>query len=176
MSQSRGGYRQSVNGLVGALIAVFVCIAFVWGLSRFQHRDPPNPVPTVDFTAALAQARRESPFHVLAPQPVPVGWRADSVEWQGAGPQVSWHLGFLTPQGQYVGLEQSNALPRDFVPAKTPANRPGNSVTIHHQQWQTLTSANGNETALLYAGNNVTTIVTGTAPLSQLTAFAVSLK
>lgn len=176
MSQVRGGYRQSVGGLIGALIAVLVGIAFVWGLSRFQHRDPPNPAPTVNYAAALAQARHESPFHVLAPQPPPAGWRADSVDWRGAGPDVSWHLGFLTSGGAYVGLEQGNALPRDFIPASTPADQPGSPVVIRDQQWLTLTSADGHETALLRVGNHVTTIVTGTAPLSQLTTFAASLK
>ncbi|MEP6664918.1 MAG: DUF4245 domain-containing protein [Nocardioidaceae bacterium] len=173
MSETRSGYARSASGLVGALVACFLVIVFVWGLTRFQHRGHADPAETVGYSAQLADARAQAPFDVLAPRPTPPGWRATSVTWQGAGPEVSWHLGFLTSRQEYVGLEQGNAIPREFIADRTPADVPGDPVDINGQRWQTLSS--GHETALVLEGDEVTTIVTGTASTAELIGFAESL-
>jgi hypothetical protein len=178
VSDSRSGYRQSVSGLVGALVMSLLLVAAIWLLSRFQHHDPANPAPTVSFSAQLAQARSEAPFKVLAPHPVPPGWRATSARWDGAGPAVSWHLGLLTAKGsdaQYVGLDQSNDIPRDFIAATTTADEPGPRVVIGGMVWKTLTSADGHETALVQERPKVTTIVSGTASKAVLEGYVASL-
>ena len=170
---------RTFGGLVGSIVAALGLIAAVWGLTWFQHRDPPNPAPTVDYATELSQAREAAPFAVLAPDPPP-GWRPTSVSWDGTPPEYAWHLGFLTRSGDsgdsvdYVGLEQGNADPAEFVPASTPADRPGPPVTNGGQTWQTLTGSAG-ETAIVLNGKGVTTVVTGTAPLDELVAFAKTL-
>ncbi len=178
MSEARSGYGRSVGGLFGALLAAFALIAVIWGLTQLQHRDVANPAKTVDYTATLAQAREQAPFDVLAPAPVPEGWRATTAQWSGAGPVVSWHLGFLTSESRdasYVGLEQGNAIARDFVAENTTADEPGSPVAIAGKRWDTLASSDGDETALVLEGDGVTTVVTGTAPQSELVAFAEAL-
>jgi hypothetical protein len=184
-SEARGGetgrpgrYQRTMGGLVGSIVAALGLILAIWGLTWFQHRDPPNPAPTVDYQSQLAQARSAAPFAVLAPEHVPQGWRATSVSWDGSAPEYAWHLGFLTSGGDgsddYVGLEQGNADPSQFVATATPADQPGPPVTIDGVRWQTLSSSAG-ETALVLPGDGVTTVVTGTAPLDQLIAFAETL-
>ena len=115
---------------------------------------------------------------MLAPHPAPAGWRATSARWDGAGPVVTWHLGFLTASGtdaEYVGLDQSNDVPREFVAATTTADQPGPAVTIGGVAWKTLTSSGGDETALVWYGHGATTIVSGTADKSVLVGYAASL-
>jgi hypothetical protein len=171
-----GKYQRTFGGLIGSIIAALGLIAVVWGLTWFQHRDQVDPSPTVDYQAELAQARSQAPFAVLAPDPAPAGWRATSVSWDGTRPEYAWHLGFLSGSGDdadYVGVEQSNADPADFVPTATPADQPGPSVTIDGQAWQTLTSET--ETALVLTEPDVTTVVTGTASLDEIVAFAKTL-
>lgn len=178
VSETRSGYRQSAGGLVGAIAVSLVLIAAIWALSLFQRRAPADPAPTVDYTAQLAQARAEAPFDVLAPDRLRTGWRATSVDWVGAGPQLSWHLGLLTGRGsdaQYVGLDQGNGVPQDFLAATTTADQPGPSVRIGDATWETLTAADSHETALLLEKHEVTTIVSGTASASVLEAYAGSL-
>lgn len=178
MSDSRSGYRQSVSGLVGAVVMSLLLVAAIGLLSRVQHHDPPNPTPTVSFSAPLAQARAGAPFKVLAPDPVPPGWRATSARWEGSGPAVSWHLGLLTAKGsdaQYVGLDQSNDVPQEFIAATTTADQPGPRVTIGGQVWRTWTSADGHETALVQERPKVTTIVSGTASKAVLEGYVASL-
>jgi Protein of unknown function (DUF4245) len=167
-----------MSGLVGSIVAALGLILAIWGLTWFQHRDPPNPAPTVDYQSQLAQARDAAPFAVLAPDPVPQGWRATSVSWDGSAPEYAWHLGFLTGGNgsgdDYVGLEQGNADPAEFLAAATPADQPGPPVTIDGARWQTFSSSTG-ETAIVRSGEGATTVVTGTAPLDALMTFAETL-
>lgn len=163
--------------MIGALLAAFAVIAFVWGLTRFQHRDAADPVETVDYSQQLEAARAQAPFDVLAPDPVPDDWRVTSVDYTTEGPIVSWHLGLLTgsdDDSEYVGLEQSNAQPSTFIEESTRADQPGDPVRIDGVEWQQFTR--DDETALVRSGQDGTTIVTGTASLQELTEFADSLK
>jgi hypothetical protein len=171
-----GKYQRTFGGLVGSIVAALGLIAAIWGLTWFQHRDQAEPAPTVDYQAELAQARSAAPFAVLAPHPAPAGWRATSVSWDGTRPEYTWHLGFLSGSGtdaEYIGVEQSNADPADVVPAATPADQPGPSVAIAGDAWQTLTS--DTETAIVLTERDVTTVVTGTASLDEIVAFAKTL-
>lgn len=175
MSETRGGYRRSAAGLFGALFVVLVLIASSWALSRFQQRGATDPARAIDYTTELALARDAAPFDVLAPSPVPSGWRATSAEWDGVGPDVSWHLGLLTSTGEYVGLEQGNAPGPDFIDGHTPATEVAEPVRIAGETWQVLVSGDGEEHALVREATGVTTMVTGTAPVTELVAFAESL-
>ncbi len=175
VSTARSGYQRSVPGLTGALIAVLVLIAAIWGLSRFQHRDPADPTPSIDYASELAAAQESAPFDVLAPDSLPPGWRATSAAWRPGAGESSWHLGLLTAQGEYVGLEQGNSPPTDFVKTHTPATEPGEPVVVAGQPWETLSASGGREHALVRQDDGVTTVITGTAPMSELEAFAASL-
>jgi hypothetical protein len=164
---------------VGSIAAVLGVIVGVWLLSRilFDQSGPADPAQTISYGQELAAARSAAPFAVLAPDPVPSGWRATSVSWDGTGPEYAWHLGFLDGTGDgadYVGIEQSNADPTEFVPTATPADEPGTTVTFDGQTWQTMTSPAG-ETAVVSSDADATTVVTGTVPLDQLVAFAKTL-
>jgi hypothetical protein len=96
------------------------------------------------------------------------------VDWEAAGPVRTWSLGFLTPEEQFVGLQQTNAETSEAVQAATPADQPGPPAQIAGQRWESLTSADG-ETAFVLVLDDVTVVVTGTAPREQLVGFAASL-
>ncbi len=162
-----------MSGLIGALIVSLGLIGAVGLMTFLQARDSGDPAPRYDYAGDLAAAREQAPFDVLAPTSLPSGWYATSGRWSGAGPEKQWHLGFLTSDARYVGLEQGNTVSTGFVQANTNADQPGDPVQINGQTWQTLTS--GPETALVLAGDRVTTLVTGTATESDLITFAKSL-
>jgi hypothetical protein len=172
---TRRGYERSVGGLIGSLVACCAVIAFVWGLTWFQRTGTPDPTPTVSYRAALTAAQADAPFHILAPKPAPVGLRATSVSWKGAGRTVSWQVGFLTPQNEFVGLYQGNGPAAEFVHASTPATQPEGTVTIDGMSWRVLSEPSQGETAFVRTTPGVTVVVTGTASESDLRAFASSL-
>lgn len=177
MSESPSRYQRSAPGLIGAILVCLALIAAMWVLVRFQSAggEDVEPAPTVDYGEALADAREQAPFEVLAPVPPPQGWRATSVDFEVAGPLRTWELGFLTPDEEYVGLTQSNETTDAVVAGATRADQPGRPITIAGDQWQTLTSDEG-ETALVRVDEDVTVVVTGTAEQSSLVAFAESLQ
>lgn len=163
-------------GMVGAMVAIMGLIAVMWALSQLTHHDPTDPARTVSYSAALAEARQQSPFPVVAPEPVPPGLRATSVSWDGVGARKSWHLGFLTSHQEYVGLYEGTGPAADFVSASTPATHRGADVDIDGSSWQTLTGSGGSETAFVRTTGGVTTVVTGTADVELLKGFVASLR
>lgn len=165
-----------MGGMVGAFLSIFAVIAFVWGLTLFQHRGVENPARTIDYGAALTAARAQAPFAVLAPDPAPAGLRATSVTYDGVGPRKSWQLGFVDEGGQFVGLYQGNGPAADVIQTATPATSPGAPVTIDGDQWLTLNDTERGEAALVRTSAGVTTVVTGTAGEAALTAFATVLQ
>jgi len=165
-----------VAGLVGALIAVFGLIAVVAAFTWFLRSPVDDPAKTVDYSASLGVARENAPFHVVFPTPVPSGLRATSVVWDGVGPRVSWHVGFMTPGKDYIGLYQGNGPVADLLVASSPASDPGAAVIVRGDSWHTFTDSDQGETALVRTVDGVTTVVTGTADESELAAFASRLR
>ena len=102
------------SGLIGALlILLLVVVGFV--LFRDANRtQPDNRVVEVDWRATATYARKEAEFDLLAPRRLPEGWRATSARF-GAGDARMWHLGLLTDEGRYVGLEQAPDSPDTMV-------------------------------------------------------------
>lgn len=161
--------------MLRSLAVVFAFMAAIWLLSLVSRAPRPNPAPTVDYTAQLAAARQTAPYDVLAPTPEPRGWRATSVTATGDSTRFSWHIGFLTPDTEYVGLEQSNVGAAAFVAAKTTGSSPDGSVRIAGVRWDRLLDADDDERALVRVDDGVATVVTGTPGYSELESFASSL-
>ena len=141
------------------------------------HGDSEDPaVKPVNYEVELRTASRAAPYPLAAPQGLPDAWRATSVTYEGAGPDgAAWHLGFLAPGNEYVALEQSDAAPKAFVEDVTHgARKAGEPVRVDGEAWERYEGEKYD--ALVRAGEGVTTVVTGTAPLGQLKQFAAALE
>ncbi len=174
MSEQAGRYQRSAMGMIGAMI---VLIAVVVGFVAFRavnRNEPENPVRAVDYQQTLEYARGVADFPVVAPASLPEGWRATSVEFIPS--PTRWHLGLLTDEDRYVGLEQSRAsltdLVHEYVDPKAARGKP---VQVDGQTWRTWTDPGG-DTALGRTEGDVTTLVVGTAELDVLVDFTESLR
>jgi len=141
-------------------LLVVPVLAFV-GYQNLAGADP-DPAPPLDYVAAADAAREAAPFDVLAPTALPQGWRATSVRYQ-AGAEAHWHLGVLTAQDEYVGLEQIADDVEDAVAAFAPGTSPVGSATIDGVRWEVRTDPDRGETTLVRHNGEVSTVVTGTA-------------
>jgi hypothetical protein len=161
--------------MVGAMIVlVAVVIAFVV-FRDINRNDPASPVRAVDYTQTLDYGREQASFDLLAPASLPEGWIATTVEYV-PGADDRWHLGMLTDQERYVGLEQSDdsveSMLETHVDEETTAGEP---VLVAGEQWSTWTDAGG-DLALVRETDGVTTLVVGhEVPLEDLVDFAASL-
>jgi hypothetical protein len=176
LNRPRRGYTRNVSGLIGALLAVLGLIAVMAGFTWFLRGPVDDPARTVDYSASLELAREQAPFPVVFPDPVPSGLRATSVDWDGVGRRVVFHVGFVTPDKDYIGLYQGNGPVDEFLVASTPASDPGPPVTVDGAAWQTLTNSEQGETALFRTVNGVTTVVTGTVGEDEIATFVRDLR
>jgi hypothetical protein len=176
MSQQAGRYQRSAAGMVGAMIVlVLVVLGFV--LFRDLNRtDPPSPVRTVDYAETAAYARDQAGFDLLAPDDLPEGWRATSARYV-PGAAESWHLGLLTEDDRYVGLEQSGASVETMVEEHVdPDAVEGDRVDVGGEDWTSWSDAGG-DLALVRETDGTTTLVVGhQVPEDALADFVARLR
>ncbi|MEU6233418.1 DUF4245 domain-containing protein [Kitasatospora sp. NPDC047058] len=169
--------RQTVRDMVLSMLAVGVV---VWiGYLFLPHDASGDGVHTKDYRVAAASAKRAAPYPLLAPEGLSDRWRATSVTYEpaslGKGKGNAWHLGFVTPSGQYAAVEQSD-LGRDAVLATTVAGgKPDGTAEVAGRSWERLQGPK--ERALtVQDGTGATTVLTGTASYEELAELAQALK
>ena len=178
-SAAGGRYQRSSGGLIGALIVtVGAVVAFVL-FRALTSDDEPTPVRAIDYSAAVQRARTDGKLSVLAPDRLPLGWKATSATYtRGVSP--TWHLGMLTDDTKYVGVEEARASIDDLVEEHVDENaKRGKDVTIGGKKWQTWTDAEG-DYAVARAldgpkGTKESVLVVGAAPASQVRELAGAL-
>ena len=173
MSERAGRYERSFPGMVGAMIVlVLVVVGFVI-LRDAGRQEPVTSVTPVEYLQPARYAQKQLDFPMLVPPSLPAGWIATSVRYR-AGDDPSWHLGMLTGDRRYVGIEQDRQPVSDMVAefVDQDATR-GDDVTVGGTTWQTWGDAAG-DTALVRETNKVTTLVVGAVPEKALASFVES--
>jgi hypothetical protein len=174
MSEQRARYDRSFGGMIGAMLVLLLVIGAFVAFRDLNRNDPADPVKAVGYSTPARFARRAASFPLLAPRHLPPGWIATSVRFQD-GQDQSWHLGCLTDERRYVGLEQADApltsLLQEFVGED--ASR-GADVPVAGETWQSWTTPD-NDRALVRQTDQVTTVVVGRVPRSTLETFIDTL-
>ena len=160
------------------------------------HDDSEPELKPVDYRVELLTARRAAPYPVAAPEGLPEGWKATSVRFRGAE-NDTWHLGFHTPDGQYVQVKQSTEKPSRFIDEATKgAHATKATEEIAGRTWTRWTG--GRYDALVLTADEAgkagkadktdkaeaaeagaegaTTVVAGTGSFAQLKQMAAALK
>ncbi|WP_344290925.1 DUF4245 domain-containing protein [Streptomyces synnematoformans] len=166
---------RTVRNLVGAL-TITCGVALVVYFGAIPRGDDGNQMAAVSYTQELGQARRAAPFPVVAPVGLPDEWRANSVTYRGTGDHgTTWHLGFVTPDDEYVALEQGSEKSAGFVRKVTRGARAtGESRQVAGEEWARYEGRTYD--ALVHEGDGVTTVVTGTGSLEQMELMVKALK
>ncbi|MCW2759071.1 MAG: hypothetical protein JWO46_2817 [Nocardioidaceae bacterium] len=107
MSEQPGRYQRAPSGLVASMLVLLLAIAGFVVFRAVFRGDQDVPVPTVDYSLVLRQAREAGIVAAPAPDPMPAKWRATSVRYSAQS--RTWHLGILTASDAYVGIEESPA-------------------------------------------------------------------
>jgi hypothetical protein len=183
MSESRPGatrYQRTSGGLVGAMIVtVLFVVAFV-GLRGFVRDNESTPVHKVDYRTWVKAGRSDGKLAVYVPSPVPDGWRATSASYE-TGTQPAWHLGMLTDDRKYVGVEESRDSTQDLVAEHVdPDATRGKDVQIDGATWQSWRDVGGDYAVVRRLdgpdGTPESVLVVGSAPESQVRDLAGSLE
>ena len=135
---------QTVVNLVWALVASLgVLLLAVLVVVR---PDPPAPEP-IDYRAAASGLESSVDTTLTAPT-LPRGWTANKAELQTVGGVSTWYVGFVTPSGQFIALNQGvDANPTWLSNALTPPDRPGLEGTGSEQLADATWTVYDNRTA-----------------------------
>jgi hypothetical protein len=168
------GKKKTARDMILSLALIGMAAAVVY-LFAIPHDDRTPDLKRVDYRVELLTARRAASYPVAAPEGLPSAWKATSVRFQGENSD-RWHLGFQTPDGQYVQVEQSTQDPDDFIDQASQ----GCSVTkrteaIGGRTWSRCTG--GRYDALVLRDTpGSTTVVAGTGSFEELATMAAALK
>jgi hypothetical protein len=159
--------------MIGAMLVLLAVIGAYVAFRAVNRNEPESPVRAVDYQQTLDYARGQVDFPLLAPASLPEGWRATSADF--VPEPARWHLGVLTDEDRYVGLEQSRSSLEKMV--ETYVDREavrGKTVQVEGEAWRTWTDGDG-DTALTRVDDEVTALVVGTAGLDVLVDYVESL-
>ncbi|MFI6844638.1 DUF4245 domain-containing protein [Kitasatospora sp. NBC_00085] len=168
--------RQTVRDMVLSMLAVG---AVVWiGYLFLPHDASGDGVHTKEYRVAAASAKRAAPYPLLTPEGLSDRWRATSVSYDpaslGKGKGNAWHLGFVTPSGQYAAIEQSDVDRAVLLDSAVAGGKPDGTSEVAGQSWERV--AGPKARALAVQSGGATTLVTGTASYEELAELAQALK
>jgi Protein of unknown function (DUF4245) len=166
--------RETVGDMVRSMALVLVVVAVVV-LLTLRH-EPGEKVTRVDFSEMLAQARSAASYDVLAPVGLDKAWIATSARADSEGNAVTWHLGFVTPDGHYAAVEQSDGSAAGLLAEHVQGASRSGTRTVLGVPWQQLVGGQPEPRALETRGTGVTTLVTGNASFAELAQLAGALR
>ena len=175
MSERPGRYQRSFPGMVGALVVLLLVIAAFVIFRDVNRDDPGNPVKAVDYLGPAEYARQRAEFPLLAPRKLPDGWIATSARFED-GEDQSWHLGVLTDEERYVGLEQSADSANEMVEEHVDEDAiQGEDVQVFDDMWQSWTDEGG-DLALVREAPEGTTLLVGRVDEETLKELIATLR
>jgi hypothetical protein len=161
----RASHRTTTNlwlSILAGLAAVLVLVLIV-------PRGDAVLTSNVDYVAAAATAQDDVDVSLAVPRPG-ADWKANAAELRkSAGDEVvSWYIGFLTPDGDYLGFSQGIDANTTWLDDLLRGSRPDSAMSIGGLDWTVYdnreTGARGNvEYALVTEGQDGLYAVYGTA-------------
>ena len=168
-----GRYQRSFAGMIGAMLLLVLVIAGFVLFRDANRTDPASPVEPVEWRSAASYARDEASFEVLAPRRLPQGWIATSVRYE-RGEQETWHLGVLTDEKRYIGLEQSTEPEQTMVERFVDEEaEDGGETDAAGETWQVW--RDDTDTALVRESGGVTTLVVSSLGQTALEEYVEQL-
>ena len=135
MARKSGSFVDALR-TIGVLGALLIASFFV---GKFFTVHPDRPASVVPLADAVAGARAIAKFDVIAPKQLPAGADATSARFTPG----AWHLGVLTKDKNYLGLEQAPAEPATMVHDFAPKSRAAGSAKVGGRTWTTRTESDG---------------------------------
>jgi hypothetical protein len=186
---SPGLYKRLTSGVPQFALAIGACFLLVVVVAVFSPGNgilsfgkPKENLPYADPGQAATALRLTAPYTSYAPQGLPATWRPTSSRLSAPGPAsdpkkpITWHLGYVTPAGEYAALEESNQKPADdFIKQITDTDRAQGVRQVGGTGW-TMYDHAGQDRSLVRQADGVTLVVTGTASYEELAVLAGALK
>ena len=141
-----------------------------FGVGQLVTVTPDRPERRVDLSDAVTGAETAATFEVIAPKSLPKDWIATSARF---GPEA-WHLGVLTADDKYIGLEQTTTSVKGIVHDFAPKSRATGTVQLAGNAWQVRTESDGDQIYVRDFGET-SVLVIGSAQRAELESYVSSL-
>lgn len=123
---------QTLLNLVVALIGSLLIVVFL--VTVVVRPTPETANDDVDYATIAAQAQPQSDEPLVSPV-LPEGWTANDARFQQKQQVPTWYIGFLTPQQQYIGLDQGIGANPSWQAALLQNAAETGTVTIEGVEW-----------------------------------------
>jgi hypothetical protein len=173
--------RRGLGSLRSMAISMVLIMAAVLAWVALIPRPGEISRPAVEVTAVARQVRQQSGWAISQPQ-LPAGWKATNVRFEsGADGVRTWHAGYLSPDGQYLAIDQTrrSSATESWISDRTARGNAEGSLAAAGKTWLKLSSRDILQRSLVSRGTaagDLTTVLSGTAPYPQLAQFAESLR
>jgi len=167
-----GNLRSMVISMMLILAAVLIWFMMVPRPSAIDQ-------PPVDVSSVALRVRQETAWAISQPR-LPGGWKATNVRFAASGDGLrTWHAGYLSPDGNYVSIDQTRGATEGWVMAQTSHGVAEGTMSAAGGTWQRLSSRDTVQRSLVSRGSapdDLSTVLSGTAPYAQLAQFAEALE
>jgi hypothetical protein len=160
----------SMGDIIRSMAVIGLIILALYGFGKFFTQDPGSPAKAIDYATIVDQARPAADFALLAPTSLPEGWKATSARYE----PNSWHLGVLTDDEDYLGLEQVKVSIDRAVDRFAEGSKSDGTADIDGETW---TVRKGPQDRITYVRREggLTTLVVGTASRGVVEDYISSL-
>ncbi len=165
---SRGN--PSMGDVVRSVAVLGALVVALWGFGQLFVRTPDDTIKPIDYVDTVRSARPAAEFELLAPASLPKGWVATAAKFT----PTTWHLGVVTDDEEYVGLEQSKVAAKQLIDVYAKGSKADGTVTIDGETWDLRKGPDGDVT-FVRTESGLTTLVTGEAPRAEVEAYVSSL-
>lgn len=136
--------------------------------------------PPVDVSATAVTVQADTGWPIVEPVGLPDGWSPTSVRYvRTTGGFMTWHVGYQTPSGTFVAVEQTLDPSREWISAQTNRSPSEGTTEIAGLTWEKYVRDNKVQNSLLHqpeADGELTTLVTGTADFDDMAFFIEHLE
>lgn len=168
----------STKNLVYSLLAV---LGMVLVLVLMVPRVTTLGGPPVDVHTTAVEVQRTSGWPVVEPVGLPERWRPTSVRYvRVTDGFMTWHVGYQTPSGTFVAVEQTMNPSRAWIAAQTNRAPREGTLEVAGRTWERFVRDSKVQNSLLSvppAGSGeLATLVTGTASFEEMVVYIESLR
>jgi hypothetical protein len=160
----------SMGDIIRSMAVIGLIVLGLYGFGKLFTQEPESPTPAIDYATIVDQARPAAKFELLAPSSLPKGWQANgaslNIDW--------WHLGVVTDDDEYIGLEQVTSGTRRAVERFADGSKADGTAEIDGETWS-IREGPQDRTTYVRREAGVTTLVVGTTSRSVIEKYISSL-
>jgi hypothetical protein len=173
---------ETTRDMVLSMAVVGAVVLGVFWMVAWQRPEVQGPIrPEADVEQVFTDVRIGDTFPVLEPVELPSGWTPtsawfDSEQVSGVVGGGVLHVGYLTPEGSYAELRQTDGDRAAAVDEWVDGAVRTGEIQVGDGLWDIVESEETGKVGLVRTAGGVTIVVTGKAALDELETLVGSLR